>query len=69
MQELRDSVETVSAELTEHNARRTLMDKAYLPMSPNHTKAMRNWQRKSSYLLGEYVRYQKYIDVLETYRA
>ena len=32
---------------------------------PNHTKAMANWERKSSYLLHEIVKFRTYIDCLQ----
>jgi len=32
---------------------------------PNSTKAMANWERKSSYLLHEIVKFGVYIDCLE----
>lgn len=32
---------------------------------PNHAKAMLNWERKSSYLLREIIKFRTYADALE----
>lgn len=37
---------------------------AFSTRHPNATKAMNNWERKSSYLLREIVKFRTYIDVL-----
>lgn len=37
----------------------------FSPRHPNHTKAMANWERKSSYLLREIVKFKTYIDSLQ----
>lgn len=36
----------------------------FSPRHPNHTKALANWERKSSYLLREIVKFRTYIDSL-----
>ena len=36
----------------------------YSRRSPNHAKAMQNWERKSSYLLKEIVKFRTYADAL-----
>jgi hypothetical protein len=40
------------------------MNLAFSPRHPNATKAMANWERKSSYLLREIVKFRTYIDSL-----
>jgi hypothetical protein len=37
---------------------------AFSPRHPNSAKAMTNWERKSSYLLREIVKFRTYIDCL-----
>lgn len=37
----------------------------FSPRHPNHNKAMANWERKSSYLLREIVKFRTYIDCLQ----
>ena len=37
----------------------------FSPRHPNNTKAMSNWERKSSYLLREIVKFRTYIDGLQ----
>ena len=37
---------------------------AFSSRHPNAAKAMNNWERKSSYLLREIVKFRTYIDVL-----
>jgi hypothetical protein len=39
---------------------------AFSPRHPNTQKAMNNWERKSQYLLREIVKFQTYIDCLNT---
>ena len=36
----------------------------FTPRHANHNKAMANWERKSSYLLREIVKFRTYIDCL-----
>jgi hypothetical protein len=38
----------------------------FLPKSHNYAKAFNNWERRSRYLLKEMVKYQIYIECLET---
>jgi len=38
---------------------------AFSPRHPNSSKAMTNWERKSSYLLREIVKFRTYIDCLQ----
>lgn len=42
-----------------------LMMRQFSRRHPNHTKAMLNWERKSSYLLREIVKFRTYADALE----
>lgn len=37
---------------------------AFTPRHPNSNKAMANWEKKSSYLLREIVKFRTYIDCL-----
>lgn len=37
----------------------------YTPRHPNAQKAMTNWEKKSSYLLREIVKFRTYIDSLQ----
>ncbi len=45
------------------------MSLAFSPRHPNSNKAMTNWERKSSYLLKEIVKFQTYIDTLQAAKA
>ena len=62
---LRVYVKNVEDELQKHNELRTVMSMAFSPRHPNLTKAMGNWERKSSYLLREIVKFRTYIDTLQ----
>lgn len=57
-------VKNVEEELSRHNELRSVMLLAFSPRHPNHTKAMMNWERKSSYLLREIVKFRTYMDCL-----
>ncbi|KAI9851956.1 MAG: hypothetical protein M1838_002245 [Thelocarpon superellum] len=57
-------VKNIEAELQKHNELRSPMLLAFSPRHPNSTKAMANWERKSSYLLREIVKFRTYIDCL-----
>ncbi|KAF2018371.1 hypothetical protein BU24DRAFT_169419 [Aaosphaeria arxii CBS 175.79] len=61
---LTDYVKNVEAELSRHNELRAPMLIAFSPRHPNAAKAMANWERKSSYLLREIVKFRTYIDSL-----
>lgn len=41
----------------------------FSPRHPNNTKAMANWERKSSYLLREIVKFRTYIECLQAAQA
>ncbi|KAF2743686.1 hypothetical protein M011DRAFT_461523 [Sporormia fimetaria CBS 119925] len=61
---LSDYVKNVEDELARHNELRAPMLIAFSPRHPNAAKAMANWERKSSYLLREIVKFRTYIDSL-----
>lgn len=62
---LQSYVSNVEEELQKHNELRSLMLVAFTSKHPNSTKAMNNWERKSSYLLREIVKFRTYIDTLQ----
>ncbi|KAH8428932.1 Sec7 domain protein [Aspergillus melleus] len=62
---LRAYVKNVEDELQRHNELRPAMVLAFSPRHPNASKAMANWERKSSYLLREIVKFRTYIDSLQ----
>ncbi|KAM0158472.1 hypothetical protein ACHAQE_005488 [Botrytis cinerea] len=57
-------VQSIEEELQKHNLLRNPMLLAYSPRHPNAQKAMANWEKKSSYLLREIVKFTTYIDSL-----
>ncbi|KAJ5886365.1 uncharacterized protein N7473_009039 [Penicillium subrubescens] len=57
-------VQNVEDDLQRHNELRPAMNLAFSPRHPNCAKAMANWERKSSYLLREIVKFRTYIDSL-----
>ncbi|PYH76056.1 Sec7 domain protein [Aspergillus uvarum CBS 121591] len=57
-------VKNVEDELQRHNELRSAMILAFSPRHPNASKALANWERKSSYLLREIVKFRTYIDSL-----
>ena len=58
-------VRNIEDELQKHNELRSAMLLAYSPRHPNAAKAMQNWERKSSYLLREIVKFRTYIEALK----
>ncbi|EAW09167.1 Sec7 domain protein [Aspergillus clavatus NRRL 1] len=62
---LQTYVKNVEEELQRHNELRPAMILAFSPRHPNAIKAMANWERKSSYLLREIVKFRTYIDSLQ----
>jgi hypothetical protein len=58
-------VHGVEDELQKHNELRGPMQLAYSPKHVNASKAMNNWEKKSSYLLREIVKFRTYIDTLQ----
>ncbi|CEJ56830.1 hypothetical protein PMG11_05547 [Penicillium brasilianum] len=61
---LQTYVQNVEDDLQRHNELRPAMNLAFSPRHPNSAKAMANWERKSSYLLREIVKFRTYIDSL-----
>ncbi|KAH8688851.1 hypothetical protein BGW36DRAFT_442813 [Talaromyces proteolyticus] len=62
---LQNYVKNVEEDLQKHNELRSAMSLAFSPRHPNATKALSNWERKSSYLLREIVKFRTYIDCLQ----
>ncbi len=63
---LQTYVKNVEEELQRHNELRGPMLLAFSSRHPNSAKAMGNWEKKSSYLLREIVKFRTYIDTLQT---
>ncbi|KAL3426376.1 PH and SEC7 domain-containing protein C11E3.11c [Phlyctema vagabunda] len=59
----------IEEELQKHNQWRSPMQLAFTPRHPNAMKAMANWEKKSSYLLREIVKFRTYIDILQSAEA
>lgn len=59
-------VKNIESELTKHNELRPPMRIAFSPRHPNSAKAMANWERKSSYLLHEIIKFRTYIECLNS---
>jgi hypothetical protein len=66
---LQTYVSNVEEELQKHNELRGLMLLAFTTKHPNANKAMNNWEKKSSYLLREIVKFRTYIDTLQNAEA
>lgn len=66
---LQTYVKNVEEELQRHNELRGPMLLAFSSKHPNSTKAMGNWEKKSSYLLREIVKFRTYIDTLSSAKA
>ncbi|ETN45526.1 uncharacterized protein HMPREF1541_09358 [Cyphellophora europaea CBS 101466] len=62
-------VHGVEEELQKHNELRAPMQLAYSSRHINASKAMNNWEKKSSYLLREIVKFRTYIDTLQNAQA
>ena len=62
-------VKNVEEELQKHNELRPAMLLAFSPRHTNSGKAMANWERKSSYLLREIVKFTTYVDCLQAAQA
>lgn len=57
-------VKSVEDELARHNELRPAMQLAFSTRHANTTKAMANWEKKSSYFLREIVKFKTYVDSL-----
>ncbi|KAI8972224.1 hypothetical protein BD414DRAFT_518040 [Trametes punicea] len=66
LEALQKHVAHLKDELQQHNELRTPMTQLYPPRSSNAQKAMSNWEKKSQYLLTEIVKYESYIDSLQS---
>ncbi|TAQ89859.1 hypothetical protein B7494_g1831 [Chlorociboria aeruginascens] len=62
-------VTSIEEELQKHNQLRSPMLLAFSPRHTNAQKAMANWEKKSSYLLREIVKFRTYIDSLHAAQA
>jgi hypothetical protein len=62
---LQTYVKNVEEELQKHNELRPAMLLAFSQRHPNSNKAMANWEKKSSYLLREIIKFQTYVDSLQ----
>ncbi|KAG8162465.1 hypothetical protein KVR01_008230 [Diaporthe batatas] len=65
LETLLNYVKSIEAELQQHNSLRSPMLLAFSPRGSNVQKAMANWERKSSYLLREIVKFRTYVDCLQ----
>ncbi|KAA8897093.1 hypothetical protein FN846DRAFT_900209 [Sphaerosporella brunnea] len=63
---LENYVANIEAELAKHNELRHPMQMAFTPRHPNGAKALANWEKKSSYLLREIIKFTTYIDTLNS---
>ncbi|TVY14786.1 PH and SEC7 domain-containing protein [Lachnellula arida] len=66
LQTLVTYVAGIEEEFQKHNQLRSPMLLAFTPRHPNSQKAMANWEKKSSYLLREIVKFRTYIDCLHS---
>lgn len=62
---LQQYVENIEAELQKHNTLRGPMLLAFSSKHSNYSKAMGNWEKKSSYLLREIVKFKNYTESLQ----
>lgn len=58
-------VKSIEDDLQQHNQLRSPMLLAFTPRGHNAAKAMANWERKSSHLLREIVKFRTYVDSLQ----
>ncbi|KAH9905653.1 hypothetical protein F4778DRAFT_727043 [Xylariomycetidae sp. FL2044] len=65
LETLQTYVKSIEDELQKHNQLRSPMLLAFTPRGHNSGKAMANWERKSSYLLREIVKFRTYVDCLQ----
>ncbi|KAI1339837.1 hypothetical protein F5Y15DRAFT_71344 [Xylariaceae sp. FL0016] len=65
LETLQSYVASIEADLQLHNQLRSPMLLAFTPRGHNAGKAMANWERKSSYLLREIVKFRTYVDCLQ----
>ena len=58
-------VRSIEEDLQQHNQLRSPMLLAFSPRGGNAARAMANWERKSSHLLREIVKFRTYVDSLQ----
>ncbi|THH27852.1 hypothetical protein EUX98_g6347 [Antrodiella citrinella] len=63
---LKKHVSSLKHDLQEHNDLRKPMIKLYPSRSSNAAKAQSNWEKRSQYILTEIVKYESYIDSLQS---
>ncbi|KAG5652351.1 hypothetical protein H0H81_005328 [Sphagnurus paluster] len=63
---LRKHVSAMKKDLERHNEYREPMTALYQPRTTNAVKAQTNWEKKSQWLLTEIVKYESYIDSLQS---
>ncbi|TFK44669.1 hypothetical protein BDQ12DRAFT_29737 [Crucibulum laeve] len=66
LEALRKHVKSMKKDLEVHNYLREPMAALYQPRTANAMKAQSNWEKKSQYLLTEIVKYDSYIDSLQS---
>ncbi|KAH0827486.1 hypothetical protein J3R83DRAFT_4195 [Lanmaoa asiatica] len=66
LEALQKYVGTLKKDLQHHNELREPMAALYEPRSANGVKALSNWEKKSQFLLTEIVKYESYIDSLQS---
>jgi len=65
LETLMSYVKSIEEDLQRHNQMRSPMLLTFTPRGHNSAKAMANWERKSSYLLREIVKFRTYVDGLQ----
>lgn len=65
LKSLRRYCQVLQSDLEAHNELRGPMTRLYSAKSPNASKSAANWEKKSSFLLSEIVKYTTYISALE----
>lgn len=66
LEALQKYVHMLKRDFKQHNELREPMNALYTPRSNNATKAQTNWEKKSQFLLTEIVKYDSYVDSLQS---
>ncbi|KAG1752920.1 hypothetical protein EDB19DRAFT_1892897 [Suillus lakei] len=66
LEALQKYVHMLKKDLKHHNELREPMNALYTPRSTNGAKAQSNWEKKSQFLLTEIVKYDSYVDSLQS---
>ncbi|KAG1869818.1 hypothetical protein C8R48DRAFT_791069 [Suillus tomentosus] len=66
LEALQKYVHMLKKDLKHHNELREPMNALYTPRSTNGAKAQSNWEKKSQFLLTENVKYDSYVDSLQS---